>query len=77
MQKEKYHGHRPIQSYHHTSFQHIKHTSKMHESLLKCKCDAMHNDLNSFKQNPSQKFHRNFINFENPQKLGQKDEMHD
>ena len=37
----------------------------------------MHDDLNSFKQNPSQKFHKYFINFENPknfqkpQKLGQ------
>ena len=31
----------------------------------------MHDDLNSFKQNPSQKFHKYFINFEKPQKLGQ------
>ena len=42
MQKQKHHGLSPIQSYQHTSFQHSKHTSKMHESLLKCKYDAMH-----------------------------------
>ena len=29
----------------------------------------MHEDLNSFKQYPSQKFHKNFINFEKPQKI--------
>ena len=29
----------------------------------------MHDDLNSFKQNPSQKFCKNLINFEKPQKL--------
>ena len=29
----------------------------------------MHDDLNSFKQNPSQKFHKYFINFEKPQKF--------
>ena len=29
----------------------------------------MHNDLNSFKQNPSQKFRKYFINFEKPQKF--------
>ena len=29
----------------------------------------MHDDLNSFKQNPSQKFHENFINFEKSQKF--------
>ena len=40
----------------------------------------MHQVLNSFKQHPSQKFHKKFINFEkpqifskNPQKLGQKE----
>ena len=27
----------------------------------------MHEVLNSFKQHPSQKFHKNFINFEKPQ----------
>ena len=44
----------------------------------------MHDHLNSFKQNLSQIFHKNFITFEktpkffkNPKKLGQKDEMHD
>ena len=31
---------------------------------LKCKCDAMHEHLGSFTQNPSQKFHKNIINFE-------------
>ena len=35
MQKEKHYGLSPIQSYQRTSFQHIKHISKMHESLLK------------------------------------------
>ena len=30
---------------------------------LKCKCDAMHDHLKTFKQNPTQKFHKNFINF--------------
>ena len=39
----------------------------MREKLLKCKCDAMHEYLRSFKQNPSQKLHKNFINFEKPQ----------
>ena len=33
----------------------------------------MHEFLNSFKQHPSQKFHKNFINFEKTQKLGQKE----
>ena len=42
---------------------------KMHEYLLKCKCDAMHDDLNSFKQKSTQKFCNNLINFEKPQKL--------
>ena len=44
----------------------------------------MHDDFNSFKQNQTQKFCKNLINFEKPQifskksqKLGQKDEMHD
>ena len=55
----------------------------MHESLLKCKCDAMHEHLRSFKQNPTQKICKNLINFknpkiyQNPQKLGQKYEMDD
>ena len=39
----------------------------MHESLLKCKCDAMHDDLNSFEQKPTQQFHKNLNNFEKPQ----------
>ena len=29
----------------------------------------MHDDLNSFKQKPTQKFHKNFINSERPQKI--------
>ena len=41
----------------------------MHETLWKCKCDVIHEHLRSFKQNPTQKFHRNFINFEKPQKF--------
>ena len=55
----------------------------MHDKLLKCKCDVMHELLRSFEQNPSQKFCKNLINFEKSQnlskaqKLGQKDEMHD
>ena len=56
----------------------------MHESLLKCKCDAMHADLNSFKQKSTQKFCEKLINFEKPQfflkksqKLGQNNEMYD
>ena len=39
----------------------------MHESLLKCKYNAMHDDLNSFKQKPTQKFCEKLINFEKPQ----------
>ena len=61
----------------------IKHTSKMHKSLLKCKCDIMHDDLNSFKQKPTQKFCEKLINFEKLQifqkipKVRSKNEMHD
>ena len=44
-------------------------TSIMHETLWKCKCDAMHEHMGSFKQKPTQTFHKNFINFEKPQKL--------
>ena len=40
----------------------------MHETLLNCKCDAMHEHLGSFKQNPSQKFCKNLINFEKSKK---------
>ena len=29
----------------------------------------MHDHLKSFKQNPSQNFHKNFINFEKPNKV--------
>ena len=44
----------------------------------------MHDDLEPFSQSPSQKFHKNSINFEknpiffkNPKKLGQMHEMHE
>ena len=73
----------PIQTHQHTTLQQSKHTSKMHETLLKCKCDAMNEHLGSFTQNPSQKFYKNFINFEKPQKFNKnpkvrsKSEMHD
>ena len=60
----------------------------MHETLLKCKCDAMHEHLGLLKQNPSQKFCKNLFIFEKPQKVSKKkkknpkvrskrDEMHD
>ena len=50
----------------------------MQESLLKCKCDAMHDDLKSFKQNQPKNFVKNSSILKNPkifkksQKLGQK-----
>ena len=37
---------------------------RKHETLLECKWDAMHDVLISKIQNPSQKFHNNFINIE-------------
>ena len=40
----------------------------MRETFSKYKC-AIHEYLRSFKQNPSQNFHKNFINFEKPQKF--------
>ena len=55
----------------------------MQESLLKCKCDAMHDDLKSFKQNQPKNFVKNSSILKNSkffkksQKLGQKNEMHD
>ena len=45
------------------------HTSKIHETSLRCKCDAMHEHIGLFKHNPTQKFHKNLINFEKPQKI--------
>ena len=55
----------------------------MHEILWKCKCDAMHEQIGSFKHNPTQKFYKNLNNFEKPQKLSKtpktsvrKNEMH-
>ena len=68
MQQYKHHELSPIQTYQHIWFQHIKHTSKMHEILWKCKCDAMHKQIGSFKHNPTQKLYKNLKNFENPQK---------
>ena len=47
----------------------IVNTSKMHETLWKCKCDAMHELLTSFEQNSSQKLHKNLNNFEKQQNL--------
>ena len=41
----------------------------MHESLLKCKCDAMHEHLRSFEQNSYQKFCKYLIKFEKSQNL--------
>ena len=43
----------------------------MHESLLKCKCDAMHDNLKPFKKKkkPTQRFCEKLINFEKPQKF--------
>ena len=66
MQQNKHHGLSPIQTYQHTRFYQIKHTSKMHETLWKCKCDAMHEHIGSFKYNPTQKFHKELNNFEKP-----------
>ena len=37
----------------------------------------MHEHLGSFTQNPSQKFQKNFINFEKPQNLSLMHEMHE
>ena len=37
----------------------------------------MHEVKNSMKQHPTQKLHKDCINFEKSQKLGQKHEMHD
>ena len=53
----------------------------MHESLLKCKCDAMHDNLKPFKKkkkNQPKDFVKNLSilknpkNFQKPQNLGQK-----
>ena len=45
-----------------------KHTSKMHETLLKCNENAMHEHITSKQQNPTQKFHKNLENPKNFQK---------
>ena len=47
----------------------IKHTSKMHETLLKCNENTMHEHITSNQQYPTQKFHKNLKNpkiFKNP-----------
>ena len=45
------------------------HTPKCMKHCQKWKCDAMNKHIGSFKQNPTQKFHKYLINFEKPQKL--------
>ena len=47
----------------------IKHTSKMHETLLKCNENTMHEHITSNQKYPTQKFHKNLKNpkiFKNP-----------
>ena len=77
--KKKNHGLSLIQSYPHTCFQHNKQTSIMHETLLKCKCDAMHELFNIIWTKPIPKILqktslilKNPKIFQKPQKLGQK-----
>ena len=43
-----------------------KHTFIIHETLWKCKCNAMHEHITSYKQNPNQKFHKILNNFQKP-----------
>ena len=45
-----------------------QHTSIMHETLWKCKWNAMHDHIASNKQHPTQKFHKNLKSFQKPQK---------
>ena len=56
----------PTSTYH---FNIVSTHLKCMNHLKKCKCDVMHEHLRSFKQNPNQKFCKNFINFEKPQKF--------
>ena len=44
----------------------------MHETLWKCKCNAMHEHITSYKQNPTQKFHKILKDFQKPQKFQEK-----
>ena len=46
-----------------------KHTSIMHETLWKCKCNALHEHITSYKQKPTQKIHKILINFKKPLKI--------
>ena len=46
-----------------------KHTSIMHEKLWKCKRNAKHEHKTSYKQNPTQKFHKKLTDFQKPQKF--------
>ena len=41
----------------------------MHETLSKCKCNAKHEHITSYKQNPIQKFHKKLKDFQKPQKF--------
>ena len=52
----KHHEFSLIQTYQHTRFQQRNHTSIMYEILWKCKCDAMHEQIGSFKHNPTHQF---------------------
>ena len=47
----------------------------MHDPLLKCNCDAMHEHLIFFKQNPTQNFCKNLINLKKPQKFSKTQEF--
>ena len=44
----------------------IKHTSIMHETLLKCNKNAMHEQITSNQKHPTQQFQKNL---KNPQKF--------
>ena len=48
----------------------IKHTSIMHETLLKCNKNAMHEQITSNQKHPTQQFQKNLKNppkiFKNP-----------
>ena len=46
-----------------------KHKSIMHETLWKCKCNAIHEHITSYKQNLTQKFHKILKDFQNPKKF--------
>ena len=46
-----------------------KHTYIMHETLWKCKCNAMHEHITPNKQNSTQKFHKILKDFQKSQKF--------